>query len=183
VPRILVRAATRRDAPGIAGVHVRGWNESYRGAIADALLDALDEEKIERRWSQIIGSGEQIVLVACLADGKVAGFASAGHPKETIDGFDCELHKLYVLRDLQGCGVGKALLQAIASRLCEAGCRAMISHVLANSPSRNFYERFGADLLQTVPVTIRGDSYMDALYGWRDIRVLTEAQTQSALLE
>ena len=167
-----MRAATREDAAAVARVQIRGWNESYRGVIAERLLDALDEERIAKRWSQIIASGELIVLVAQSGDGEIVGFAAAGLPKDVVDGFDCELHKLYVLRHAQGRGVGKALLSEIALRLHESGFRAMIAHVLANLPSRNFCERFGGELLRSGPVGIDGDSYMDAAYGWRDVRTL-----------
>jgi GNAT superfamily N-acetyltransferase len=168
----IVTAAKRHDARSIARVQVGSWRETYRGLIAQRLLDALDEDRISIRWSQIIGSGEQVVLVARLPEGEIVGFAGAGLPSESIAGFDCELHKLYVLRRCQGLGIGRNLLQTAASRLYASGYRALMSHVLATTPGCTFYERFGAERLQVTPIPIEGDSYTDVAYGWRDMAAL-----------
>ncbi len=37
-----IRAARPEDAASMARVHVRGWQETYRGQIPDAVLDAPD---------------------------------------------------------------------------------------------------------------------------------------------
>jgi len=36
---IHVRAAVARDVPQIARLHVESWRETYRGLMADAVLD------------------------------------------------------------------------------------------------------------------------------------------------
>ena len=41
-----IRAATSGDAPGIARVQVLTWQQTYRGILPDAFLDALDMDAI-----------------------------------------------------------------------------------------------------------------------------------------
>ena len=46
----MIRPAIPADARPIAEVHVRTWQEAYRGIVPDAVLDALDVDDRERRW-------------------------------------------------------------------------------------------------------------------------------------
>jgi len=168
------------DAAAIADIHVRGWTETFRGALAGRLLSRMDEEGIAARWQQIIETNEQLVLTAVDRQCRMLGFAASGKPSGTIDGFDAELHKLYVLREFQGRGVGRQLLLASIARLRAMGFRSLASHVLANAPARNFYEHFGARLIRVAPITIDGDSYMDALYGWPSLDIALVAPESRA---
>lgn len=168
-----VRPANREDAAAIARVQVRGWRETYTGIIAQRLLDALDEERIATRWAQIIGIGEHLVLVACSeTTAEVVGFASAGLPSDPVDGFDCELHKLYLLSEVQGRGIGRQLVRECAKRMREHGCRSLLSHVLGGTPAAGFYERLGARVVKSTPIVMDGEPYLDVVYGWPDIEAL-----------
>ncbi|GAA4160539.1 hypothetical protein GCM10022286_16670 [Gryllotalpicola daejeonensis] len=55
---LVVRTATLEDAAGMARVHVRSWQETYRGLESDEVLDAPDFGA-----SEPFGSGREIRTV------------------------------------------------------------------------------------------------------------------------
>ena len=73
-----LRRATAADARAIATVHVRSWQQAYRGLIADHVLDALDVETRERFWQQALESPPEITPLLAIVDDRVIGFVSAG---------------------------------------------------------------------------------------------------------
>jgi GNAT superfamily N-acetyltransferase len=148
--------------------------------ISTRLLDSLDGPRITTRWNHVISIGELDVLVAVDEEGTVVGFASGGLPSDPTDGFDCELHKLYIRRDLQRCGIGRSLLQALAARLSSHGFRTLIAHVLPGTGACEFSHRMGAELIRETTVNISGEEYLDAMYGWRDLRALAREATTPA---
>src|SRR3972149_4160057 len=60
-----IRTAVAEDAPGLATVHVRGWQLAYRGLMADEFLDGLSVEERERWHSSRLsrlGRGEAVLV-------------------------------------------------------------------------------------------------------------------------
>lgn len=55
----------------------------------------------------------------------------------------------------------------------DRGLVSAIVHVLAHNPARGFYEHLGARYLEDIEVTIGGEAYTEACYGWADLRALT----------
>ncbi|MFT4213138.1 MAG: GNAT family N-acetyltransferase [Microbacterium sp.] len=100
----------------MAAVHVRSWQETYRGLMPDAVLDALDAiETRERFWlgaltdprwaSNRIAVGE--------VEGAIVGIAMTG-PDAEMPGRR-RLHVLYVLAAHHGGGLAQALLRQVTS--------------------------------------------------------------------
>ncbi|WP_231560308.1 hypothetical protein [Microbacterium hominis] len=51
-----VRSARPADAAGMTRVHVEGWRQTYRGLMADEILDAPDfVDRRERFWTAALG--------------------------------------------------------------------------------------------------------------------------------
>ncbi|AXA96007.1 GNAT family N-acetyltransferase [Microbacterium sp. PM5] len=116
-----VRSARPADAAGMARVHLEGWRQTYRGLMADEILDAPDfVDRRERFWTAVLGDDPRFAQVAAavaLVDDEVVGIAMTGPTPEEdrTDGTpDRALHVLYVLADHHGTGVGAALLDAVA---------------------------------------------------------------------
>ena len=75
----MIRSATPADARPIAEVHVRTWQEAYRGIVPDAVLDALDVDERERSWNKWIGTPpEGVETFVADEDGAVVGFVNIG---------------------------------------------------------------------------------------------------------
>jgi GNAT superfamily N-acetyltransferase len=169
---ITIRAATPDDANAIAHVHVESWKSTYTGIVPEAYLAGLDEVLRSKLWHEFL-TGGALVLVAEL-DGTVAGFTHAGANREELEACDAELYSIYLLRELQRRGTGKAMLEAIAGTLVERGFGSMGVWVLERNPSRSFYEKMGAHLATTKVIDIGGAKLMEARYVWNDLKGLAQ---------
>ncbi len=82
-------------------------------------------------------------------DGKPAGFALFHYNFSTWRGqLGLYLEDLFVLPEMRGKGIGKALLQRLAQIVLEENCYGLRWMVLEwNDPALKFYESLGAELL------------------------------------
>src|SRR5256885_6197571 len=169
----VVRPAEGDDAAAIARVHVATWRTTYRGLLPGDFLDSLDEAGYEERWRRTIA--DQVSGVYVAEDGReVVAFASGGRERAGEDGFGGELYAIYVMRESQGRGHGRALVRAVSSGLLEMGLSDMIVWVLReNNSARRFYERLGGLYVREQPTTIGSASLQEVSYGWRSLDKIT----------
>jgi len=165
----LVRPAEIDDAAAIARVHVAAWRTTYRGLLPDDFLASLDALRYEERWKRTLSERSDRVYVAEDIDGLVA-FASGGHERAGETGYSGELYAIYVLREAQGRGHGRRLVQAVAGGLREMGLTDMIVWVLRdNRSARDFYEKLGGVFVRSQPITIGSALLQEVAYGWRSL--------------
>ena len=102
-----IRKATAGDAPALAVVHVRSWQESYAHILSPDFLAGLSVEHRQRFWERILSDteSEEVAFVADQESVGVVGFALAGPARETAD-FDGEMYAIYLLAEYQRCGFG-----------------------------------------------------------------------------
>jgi len=174
-PEITVRAAVEADAFGIARVHVETWRDAYAGILPnDYLADGLRLPDRTAMWARLLrGQGERDLILVAEAPGEIVGFASAGPPRGTANGFDAELYTLYVLTDFQGFGVGRALLRGVALALGARGAKSLVTEVLRANPSRFFYEAMGGRRLAEITDRFAGQNLPAVIYGWPELAALT----------
>lgn len=134
--------------PELPRVHVDSWWQTYSGRMPPGFLERMTDAaaltRRERHWTQILEADHDPVWVATL-DGAVVGFASTGVPQpQDHPGRGAELQTLYTLQDIQGQGVGRALLLAVARQLRERGHHDLALWVLEDNPARAWYRRQGA---------------------------------------
>ena len=144
----IIRAAIPADIQGIARVHVESWRETYAGIVPQAYLDGLTPESREAQWQRTLEVGNP-VFVLQIAD-QIVGFVSCGATRN--EGYDGEVYALYLLKSQHGQGFGKALFQAALEALRSQGKRNVIVWVLADNPTRTFYQRMGG--VQTLEQSI-----------------------------
>jgi GNAT superfamily N-acetyltransferase len=165
----LVRPAEVDDAAAIAEIHVATWRTAYRGMLPDDFLDSLDEAGYEDRWRRTISERSNKVFVAENSRG-VIGFASGGRERAGEDEYGGELYAIYVLREAQGRGHGRRLVQAVVGGLRELGLTDMIVWVLReNAIARTFYERLGGVYVRAQPITIGSALLQEVSYGWKQL--------------
>lgn len=166
---MLIRAARPEDAPAIARVHVDSWRSTYRGLVPDAYLDGLAYERSEAMLSRALGSGGIVFVAVDDADGRVFGFASGGPQRDRELPYSGELYAIYLLAGDQGRGAGRGLVGAMMGALRAAGHANMQVWVLAENPSRHFYEHLGGKRLCTKRIEIGGATLEEIAYGWDQI--------------
>ena len=172
----MIRKATWADAPAIASVHVESWKTTYGGIVPDAYLETLTVEEKQTLWEKVLRQSDHSVFVA-EENGRVVGFVSGG-PNRAADGliakYDGELYAIYLLKEVQGKGLGRQLVQALVGDLTQKGIHSLVVWVLADNPSRGFYERLGGEKLAEERVEIGGKALWEWCYGWQDMQTMNE---------
>ncbi|BCJ50310.1 hypothetical protein Asp14428_17850 [Actinoplanes sp. NBRC 14428] len=113
---LTVRPARAEDATRMARVHVRCWQETYRGLMPDAVLDdpGLPAAR-ERFWTAVL-TGERYrgnrTAVAQRGD-RLIGIAMSVPPLDGAVQWVRQLSVLYVVAAAHGTGAGRALLWAV----------------------------------------------------------------------
>ena len=99
--------------------------------------------------------------------GDVVGFAACGPERESLAAYPGELYAIYLLKEAQGRGLGRAMLETAARHLAEAGHEAWMCWVLADNPTRHFYEAMGGVAFQQKDIEIGGRTLVEVAYGWK----------------
>src|SRR2546430_10687836 len=82
---LIVRPARVQDVRQVARVHVRCWQETYRGLMPDAVLDDPDFPAArERMWTDVLTSGRyrQNRVAVAERDDELVGIAMSGPPED-----------------------------------------------------------------------------------------------------
>jgi ribosomal protein S18 acetylase RimI-like enzyme len=113
---LTIRPATVQDVPQMARVHVRSWQETYRGLMSDAVLDDPGFPGArERMWTAVL-TGEryrQSRVAVAERGGELVGIAMSGPPEDITAAWSRQLYVLYVYAADHGTGAGPALLDAV----------------------------------------------------------------------
>jgi GNAT superfamily N-acetyltransferase len=168
---VRVREATRADAAAIARLHLDNWRVAYRGIVPDEVLDGITAVSRFLHWDGVLADpdGAEFVYVAADAGGRLLGVASGGLELGGDPRYRGELYVLHVRSDMQGCGVGRSLMRAVAERLAEGGTTTLLVWMLReNEPARRFYAALGGQFVREQPAMFEGTMLMDAGYGWLD---------------
>ena len=169
------RAALAADAGDIARVHVESWRTTYRGMLPGSFLAAMDVREYEDRWSRTLQDAYQRSAVFVVEEqGRVVGFASCGRERDGDPRYEGELYAIYLLREAQGRGHGRALVEAAADSLARRAMTSMVVWVLRdNAGARGFYERLGGVYLRERPLDLSlGAAVREVAYLWADTAVL-----------
>jgi GNAT superfamily N-acetyltransferase len=113
---LIVRPARVEDAGQMARVHVRCWQETYRGVMPDAVLDDPGFPAArERMWTRVLTDERyrQNRVAVAEREGELAGIAMSGPPEDLTAGWMRQLYVLYVYAACHGTGAGPGLLEAV----------------------------------------------------------------------
>jgi ribosomal protein S18 acetylase RimI-like enzyme len=170
-----LRRAAAGDVERLAEVHLRCWQETYRGMLSDAFLQAVDVADRAALWRGLLARPEPAEAWVVDDAGTIVGFAGVRHiPAEDPwhdapqpSSGDLELWGLYLLAAHQGFGLGRRLLEAALGNK-----PASLWVAAENGRAIGFYRRFGFE----------PDGAEDMIAGWenlREIRMVRPAQLPS----
>lgn len=173
----LVRPVGEGDLDRLAELHWRGWEDAYRGLVADGLLDAttLELRRAQwRDWSRARRHEGFVRLAEC--EGAPAGFVAAAAARDIAAlGAAGEIVLLYVDRAAQGRGLGRALMRAAAAWAGQAHPGPLgLWVVSANAPARAFYARMGGRAGPERREIVRGHPVVETAYLWDDAQALAD---------
>ena len=171
---IELRAAQLSDAPAIASLHAKSWQQTYRGIFSDHFLDNEVEDERAQVWHQRLAfpDARQRVTVAEL-DGKLIGFACILLDDDSTYG--TLLDNLHVADGFRNTGVGKQLMQRAARYISrEARNSKMYLWVyVKNTNAVKVYDRVGGKNVETVEKDNEdGQTAAAHRYVWQDVAVL-----------
>lgn len=114
-------------------VHWKSWQETYSGLMDERFIANQSLEKcrdIAHRWPQN-------TFVACL-DGEMVGYGCFIKHEDNLG----EISAIYLLKEAQGLGIGRKLMDALLEQL--TGCGSIFLWVLkGNNHAIGFYEHYG----------------------------------------
>jgi GNAT superfamily N-acetyltransferase len=165
---LTVRSARVEDVAQMACVHVRCWQETYRGLMSDAVLDDPGFPAArERFWTAALADERYRENRAAVSErkGELIGIAMSGPPLDAAAPWVRQLYVLYVVTASHGTGVGRALLQAVIAPAESAA----LWVADPNPRAQAFYRKHGFVADGTVQVE----------NGVREVRMVRDVQTPS----
>jgi ribosomal protein S18 acetylase RimI-like enzyme len=143
---VVVRRAVAEDFDALAAVHVRCWQQTYRGHFPQDYLDALDQAARAAGYRDRFRDGPEpggAFLVSTMAD-DIVGFINVGPSRDSDQPEAGEVRAVYLLTEFWDRGLGRELMTAGLEVLAGAGFAATTLWVLeGNRRARRFYERGG----------------------------------------
>jgi ribosomal protein S18 acetylase RimI-like enzyme len=174
-----IRKATIEDAKAIATVHVESWKTTYQGIVPSSYLAQLNVSEREQLWKRGLQQQKHYIFVV-EEDGKVCGFISGGKNRATQGKeaeYEGEIYAIYLLKEAQGKGYGTKLVKALVDDFQRERIRSMVVWVLADNPSRRFYERLGGEKIAEEVVDIGGKKLTEWCYSWKNIEHLASTKS------
>jgi len=165
---LLIRKATIEDALGIAKVHVDSWRTTYKAIVPDVYLDGLSYDEKKQMWKQ--GTTSNNVYVAVEEKGQIIGFSVGGKERTgKYESYIGELYAIYLLKEYQGKGIGKLLVQSVIDDLQDKNMNSMLIWALKDNPACYFYKAIGGVEIDSQEIEIAGKNLKEVAYGWGDI--------------
>ncbi len=173
----VIRDAEKSDLPAIAQIHRRGWERTYGAIISPAQMAEAAEDKRLPLWERWVADPDNLILIGGEQADTPQGFLFGGRVKDhdfvsgSCEGFDCEIYALHTLKEVEGKGLGRALIADAAARWRKLGRNALVLWAYRENEYRRFYERLGGTLVAEGI----DDGVPDVAYGWKDLDVLMKA--------
>jgi ribosomal protein S18 acetylase RimI-like enzyme len=153
-----IRFAGIEDINTIGFLAQQIWPNAYKDILSDEQLNymlnlfyspkSLKKQMINDKHTFIIIEDEETSV----------GFASYSTTKEQ---HIFKLHKIYVLPNQQGKGLGKAIIDFIVNDIKPQKASALQLNVNRNNKAKNFYERLGFTVIKEEDINIGNNYFMN----------------------
>jgi ribosomal protein S18 acetylase RimI-like enzyme len=173
---INIREARLEDAAAIAKVHVDSWQTTYSALLPEEYIKKRTYQKRFNNWKKRLDATtktetDYFIYVAEDPVEEIVGFVDGGLARGDSN-FPGEIYALYILEADQRKGIGRSLVQAIASKLAQSGLTSIVVWVLASNPAVQFYQALDGQRVGQKLININGIEFTEIAYGWNDIQVL-----------
>lgn len=148
---IALKKATEQDISVIREIARITWGPTYVPLIGQEQVDyMLDKMYNEGALLEQLAEGHTFLIAEISA--KAIGFAAysvTDHEQRVF-----KLHKLYVLPEAHGKGIGKFLINEVVDRVRELDGKILELNVNRGNKAKDFYERAGFKIKETVDIEI-----------------------------
>ena len=153
---IILRKGKEKDIESIQDLANRTWWRTY--------IEYLSEGQIQYMLDKMYNKGELLsqfkdgyIFLMAEEDGIDLGFASFSILDSAARAY--KLHKLYVLPETHGKGVGKLLMNEVVSLIRRAGGSSLQLNVNRNNKAADFYKKAGFVVKEVMDLDI-GNGYL-----------------------
>ena len=157
--KIEIKELTLEDIPDYVKVNTLAWQESYKGLIADSILDEVlnnVEDSIQKQINKFDNDKKNnIKKFVFKVNNEAVGMTGIG--KSTYEKYEDigELYSLYLLNKVKKKEYGKMLFYHDVKELIGLGFNSMVIGCLVNNPANNFYKHMGGKLIEVVTKKIK----------------------------
>lgn len=152
---ITYRNAKIDDCYTIAKLKGIVWNTTYKGIYSDATLSGYDISKNQATFEKII-SNPDIELYVAVDNNKIVGCMTCGRPYKPFLHYQQEIGLLYILKEYQRQGIGKAFFDIARSQVRASGySEFFVSVNKQNLNALRFYTSMGGKVIHTDETQIK----------------------------
>lgn len=155
---ILLRKGKEEDLPTITDLAERIWPATYGAYLSDEQLRYM-LDKMYNQGELLSQLEKGYVFLIAEEDDKEIGFASFSLTNPETEGY--KLHKIYVLPEMHGKGVGKILMNEVVSLVRRNGGKTLQLNVNRNNKAKDFYEKAGFIIKETIDLDIGNGFFMN----------------------
>lgn len=155
---ILLRRAKEDEIANISNLAEQIWPQTYSAYISEEQLRFMLDKMYNRGELLSQLQGGHTFLIAS-ENGKDVGFAGFSVIDPHHKGY--KLHKLYVLPEMHGKGVGKILINEVVNLAVSNGGRTLQLNVNRNNNAKDFYLKVGFNIKETVDLDIGNGFFMN----------------------
>ena len=141
-----IRKVLIREAREYAVLHIKCWQDAYKGIISDNYLDNMTMELEQRveRCRQVLNDPGDCLYFYAECDGDMIGRLAFGICRDDDKINAGEVYAIYLLEAFWNNSYGKQMMDFAVEKLKRAGYREVIVWVLEdNQRARRFYEKYG----------------------------------------
>ncbi len=173
--KFVLRNANVNDIDNLARAYVKCWHETYSDILHTKDLAEITFESALKKWRsdfiEQINDADRAIFVIENEDNEIIGFASCGATNQRAQKIlgQGEIFELYLRRDHQGYGLGKALMLAVSRWLISRGLFTGGTWVAEdNVQGCNFCEDLGAAPSGRREDTLENGKLVSIAYVWND---------------
>ncbi len=166
-----IRKAELHDISAIATLKISSWQSTYQNLIPDDFLEQLSHVTEVDALTAFLNDKKLKVFgyVAENKSGQIVGYALGGLARSGNSDYKGELYAIYILDNYQKKGTGRLLIEKMVKELIQIGINSMLIWILAENPSRGFYEHFGGAEIDAQTLTLNGVRLNLVAYGWKEL--------------
>ncbi|MDQ7947563.1 MAG: GNAT family N-acetyltransferase [Pedobacter sp.] len=155
---ILLRKAKEADLTVIRDLAERIWPHTYGSYISKAQLRYMLDMMYNQ--GELLGQLQKGHTFLIAEENKNdVGFASFSLIDPEQDGY--KLHKIYVLPEMHGKGIGKILMNEVVAQVKRNGAKTLQLNVNRNNKAKDFYLKTGFKIKETVDLHVGNGFYMN----------------------
>jgi ribosomal protein S18 acetylase RimI-like enzyme len=156
---LTIQAAGIDAIPVIQSIARSSWAVAYKNILKPVQMDYMLKKFYSDSTLQYQINELQFQSVLAVDDAVPVGFATYSAKENSENIF--RLHKIYILPDQQGKGIGKCLLNHIIADIKTKDAKILELNVNRNNVAKDFYEKFGFIVIKEEDIDIGNGYFMN----------------------